>query len=734
MKLLLSNGSEVESGTEELADAVEALHGQGNPAKLVKSAPARSKPIVREPVSQENLEKAKAQPSDTASVTPEKARQILHDGEVHGKPLTDQQRKFFGAIGGHLPAPGKTKKSQAPASQEEEERQEAKREAKKDPTPPPLPATSKSLDALDGFAQSEDLAKADDGKPGESLGETSTDELKATHKDILARLKQDPKDAAALQARRDAIAAELKKRAGMTDLKTEKGCGMKKSEFDYTRGTGTIQSIPGVVDSDPHPGTVPEAARQTREFWKANERTGIDELAEFAKGGPYIGPRGGKWADAQHTVPWSEEHHGKKAKKPAEEAPGKVAGLTKDVKDLHQAIKNLRAIEGGGKVENLSEAGARNNIEGLIGAIKNKINSHKRKLLDSGENQTAMQLQELRDKLEIEAHDALHPIGGEKDTGTQGVSEKEHREAGRYSDPSAAHEAALKLESQGWKNVKIKKEGGKHVLSGTAPNKTKKSEVSEMSGIELLGAYADTDGDLEKAQTMPEGNPKQKLGQGTEQGGKLAGVGETKGSSDSAPGPGQNKDGQVTGSSTAKDKLSDDDEEDESQMKPHKKPIETAKSVNPGRQREMVGHETAQAVSQIRKGEDDVPITGTGLSEQGEEVELEKGRVGQQGMVRYSEQSDIEAEALLKSDEFYSGGSPRVIPFSRPIGTGQVCLKCETLLSKSLTACPNCGNGTVTHQVVPGGEAQGDHDGTPIVKSQAGKLRPRRVEDVKIGK
>lgn len=31
-------------------------------------------------------------------VSPEKAREILHDGTVHGKPLTDKQRKFFGAM------------------------------------------------------------------------------------------------------------------------------------------------------------------------------------------------------------------------------------------------------------------------------------------------------------------------------------------------------------------------------------------------------------------------------------------------------------------------------------------------------------------------------------------------------------------------------------------------------------------------------------------------------------
>lgn len=52
----------------------------------------------------------KAQPSASADVSPEKARQILHDGEVNGHPLTEKQRRFFGAIGGHLPAP-KGKKS-----------------------------------------------------------------------------------------------------------------------------------------------------------------------------------------------------------------------------------------------------------------------------------------------------------------------------------------------------------------------------------------------------------------------------------------------------------------------------------------------------------------------------------------------------------------------------------------------------------------------------------------------
>lgn len=37
-----------------------------------------------------------------ASVSPEKARKILHDGTIHGKPITDKQRRYFGAMSNKL--------------------------------------------------------------------------------------------------------------------------------------------------------------------------------------------------------------------------------------------------------------------------------------------------------------------------------------------------------------------------------------------------------------------------------------------------------------------------------------------------------------------------------------------------------------------------------------------------------------------------------------------------------
>ena len=36
-------------------------------------------------------------------------------------------------------------------------------------------------------------------------------------------------------------------------------------------------------------------------------------MSELRKGGPYYGPKGGKWADAKHTIPWKLEVKSHKA-------------------------------------------------------------------------------------------------------------------------------------------------------------------------------------------------------------------------------------------------------------------------------------------------------------------------------------------------------------------------------------------------------------------------------------
>lgn len=64
---------------------------------------------------------------------------------------------------------------------------------------------------------------------------------------------------------------------------------------------------------------------------------------ELAKGGPYIGPRGGKWADAKHTIAWDPKKQGKAKQqqlvlfaKPSEPKPEKPASEVKAEAE-HQA-------------------------------------------------------------------------------------------------------------------------------------------------------------------------------------------------------------------------------------------------------------------------------------------------------------------------------------------------------------------------------------------------------------
>jgi hypothetical protein len=177
--------------------------------------------------------------------------------------------------------------------------------------------------------------------------------------------------------------------------------------------------------------------------------------------------------------------------------------------------------------------------------------------------------------------------------------------------------------------------------------------------------------------------------------------------------------------------LSEDDEEDEQQMRPHNKPIESAKSLSvPAAQREAVAYENAAAASRLRKGQPDVHVDTVGLAPEPEpSAPLEKGRVGQSGMVRYSEETDMAVDRLFKSEQdFYTGGSPSIIPFSRPIGVGKECPACGTGMSKSLTACPACGHGATAPQVVRIESAPR----TDMAKSRPGLLRPRKVQDLKI--
>jgi hypothetical protein len=80
------------------------------------------------------------------------------------------------------------------------------------------------------------------------------------------------------------------------------------------------------------------------------------------KGGPFIGPKGGRWADAAHTIPWKEQ----KPKDPEVQALSK-----KDRHDLVRVVRALRGARRDGMIE-ISELSIETGLPDrrLIGLVK----------------------------------------------------------------------------------------------------------------------------------------------------------------------------------------------------------------------------------------------------------------------------------------------------------------------------------------------------------------------------
>lgn len=215
-----------------------------------------------------------------------------------------------------------------------------------------------------------------------------------------------------------------------------------------------------------------------------------------------------------------------------------------------------------------------------------------------------------------------------------------------------------------------------------------------MTGIDSMADFLEKGG-------LPEGDhsnlkkPKSSAVGGSADGGELEGVGMTSGE---APLVG----GQIPKVSPGKtEKLSEDDEDVERQMSPHKKPIETTrKSALPADQRDSVAHAQAVAVSRLRKSAGERQLS-----------------------------ADEAAAELVKGDGFYHGAAPSLdLHQTVDLKSIQACPECEETFSKSLTACPSCGAGAVVSRplpVMPQNQA---------VDPSRGLLRKSRNEaDVRIG-
>jgi hypothetical protein len=613
----------------------------------------------------------KPQPSETTSLTPQKARQMLHERSGgHGRAITEQQRKFFGVVGGHLPAP-KTKKSMG-----EDDQDLSKGDAK-----------MAGLENLNEWFQ-----KADGGKP--------------SFKDWLKKIARGE-----MQKSMSSLMKACMKCMSKNTCKAENPgeCPLKKSEAGIAL---------------------------------------LEEYLEKSNGGPYIGPRGGKWADPQHTIPWDPKRHaaGKKQKqaKPHDPAMARELELTTaNESQLYGQIQSIQKnlinkIANGTYDHGLASKGWQHVTDRAAKLYEKQFMGAGQKIPPADRAAAARLLSDEFFDMAVEGEfdDMLNKKNKKAMEGktpeeikqlATGGREAQHKEqkknkamydtlkqiesgAGPGGSPAYAEakkKGYIKKDANG--NTYVTKKG-KDAMLGDEFRPFRKSERSApMSANEILEDYLEKSGGAGGLPTGPTNTLKKPKSQEVEGGSADGGTLETTPtegmSPDMAhPGPGQTAEGQVSGvPGGKKQKLSDDDAEVEGQMKPHKKPIEkTAKSMTPQGQRDSVAHANAIAVSRLRKGEGDKQLS-----------------------------SDEAASELVKSDGFYEGDQSPTLDLHRDldINSIQECGACKGTFAKSLTACPDCGYGQVGHRVAPGQTIGGDVSVQPSHQPVLRKSQPEKDID-----
>lgn len=345
-------------------------------------------------------------------------------------------------------------------------------------------------------------------------------------------------------------------------------------------------------------------------------KKGMSLTIDLEKGGPYIGPRGGKYADPQHKIPWGGNSKGK-----------------------------------------AKEAYFQHVVRGAEARLRNSENRH---------NATMGKVLWHKDSDEIEAKIDKHPKVKEaldnwkkEKAGVHGSLSTDEAKADnmqRKADYLDIYDTIAELY--------LKDAGKEKTTKLNYPDGSKMGKSMSNNGAmnELVDFVKSTIED----DSQPTINESKKNGEGQ----SLAGKGKTSGS---IPSDG----GAPIGAPKSKvEKLSEDDEVDEKNMKPHKKPIENArKSLPVYQQNEQMARERAIWLSHIQASKDVSPQLAAPLQKAEEVKPLT---------------ADEMAANLVKSDTFYHGENPRILKGS-PLSTPATCSNCGGGFMKALTVCPHCG-------------------------------------------
>lgn len=657
-------------------------------------------------------------------VTPAKAKQILKDGEANGKPLTEQQRKFFGAIAG---------------GQE--------------------PRTEKSMSGLDGIEDYMEKAKYTKrtGTPGNYKYEYGDKKGRGGKKDDGAS------DAAAGSP--ETVSAGVKKFLSFAE---KSGWGVYRHDEDDIRirpkGSDRSFEIDVTFPSGKNPEhriwrfSMSYAAGQGPDDRKLNvlnsvsakfKENDIKGLLKHADQSIKQARQGGIKEDVNSPIArkWLEESTQALAALPAPQDGGadtekSMSGIDA-IEDYMEKAKYTKrtGTPGNYKYEyatDKKERGPKLSDEDVAHYKEQSTltEEHAMSIADKLKDKKAGSKIEAQGKTWVKDTDGKWKTEGSKDGLTDAGMGRYQRALGARTDkkdpavkPSGKNTMGGKLpkpqvhtvgnatvreyEDIGYTRTINGKTTALDILGNElepydVPLETaqqllldKKAKKS-MLGIEAMEDYLsksqpevqeDPTEILESfSKALPTGQPK--MGPGPEDGGPLAAKGKPAGEPNKSY-PDGFSEPKVDGHPEDEEVLSADDRKAQDQMKEHKKPIETYKSAHPAYQRESVAYQNAVKISELTKSQD---------------IVIDNPQPRMVVSPYQHTNTDAATEQLMKS-EFYHGTSPRMSHPGAPISQSVLCKSCDTTHAAMLTDCPSC-----------------------MTKSEGVTLRkPVQPEDIKIG-
>lgn len=582
----------------------------------------------------------KDKPVEKAELSPAKAKEILRDGTVHGKPISDKQRGYFGAVAG-----GNAKKS----------------ETYKAETTEKACMEKSAIDELSEVGDELIKGGGEGSRGGKVVGHTASGKpIYQHHVDAVPGYAKDLAD-------REKVKHVLNQ--------FEDGDG-SKDRIDNFTPAGARQSLSGLE------GAIENKLKLAEKRVQKSEPAPEEPLEKAFLGGY------SNWMDQFSDTPLHV----------------KAMELTRDCLRLDREQDKFYR----GK----PQWDERQKLDVVARAKLEEQERQQFKAFDAKRREYEDAKRDLEEKLLSQRIEAA------KLRKSQTICEIVVGEAERAAEE--APERAKRI---------------KQVEEGTSADGGLDANDDDESLSKAQEDTMELDQWLQKSGALPEGEPGMDEGvevSSPENGGKVAGVGKPDGSPQNT-GNGTKADvGTVP--SVASDKLSEDDAEVEQQMEPHTKPIEKlSKGFHESRfipeaQNDLQARQIdARRSAQLRKGEADVFIPPTRVARTETMAKSEGGHfaVGRgTPQVLVDDTMDRMIEATVQGpDQFYPHGRPTIGALG-DLRKSAECPACGLQKSLALSACPNCGDGTVRPDV-------GVIRGGVLVKSERpgpAMRRPARAE------